>query len=251
MYKVKPMQFEVSFQNLQAVNKTLQLNQCDLFSIRIEPTWFSFDLTRQNWKRSDFTKSSCSLERVQQCLIFEAQMVLVPTSLSSEGKSICFNELVLSLQVDALSFCAVFAAFPAFIVWLWHQTLVQPHDQLDGVALIKICKHLICMRPIWILFVEVVSVQLAASRRYKQNCVWAKTFIDWAGELPRNLFAQEQRRFVLLVALNAINASEFTWSFSWMKFRPQCPNLCCVHSALLAWEWKLAQLRDVVRAYCQ
>ena len=56
----------------------------------------------------------------------------------------------------------------------------------------------------------VVSVQLAASRRYKQNCVWAKTFIDWAGELPRNLFAQEQRRFVLLVALNAINASEFT-----------------------------------------
>ena len=26
---------------------------------------------------------------------------------------------------------------------------------------------------------------------------------------------------------------------------------CCVRSALLAWEWKLAQLRDVVRAFCQ
>ena len=65
------------------------------------------------------------------------------------------------------------------------------------------------------------------------------------------VFAQKQLHFVLLAALEAINTSKFTQLLSWMKFRPQCPNMCCVRSTLLARERKLAQLCDVVRAYCR
>jgi len=60
------------------------------------------------------------------------------------------------------------------------------------------------------LFVDVISVQLAASKRFKLIFVWAKTFIDSAGELPRMVFAQEQLRFVLQMALKAINTRKFT-----------------------------------------
>jgi hypothetical protein len=63
------------------------------------------------------------------------------------------------------------------------------------------------------LFVEVISVQLAASRRFKLISVWAKTFIDSAGDLPQMVFAQKQLRFLLLAALKAINTSEFTQLF--------------------------------------
>ena len=59
-----------------------------------------------------------------------------------------------------------------------------------------------------------ISVQLAASERYGQKSVWAKTFIDLAGELPRILFDQKQLNFVLLAALKAINTGEFSQSFS-------------------------------------
>ncbi len=52
------------------------------------------------------------------------------------------------------------------------------------------------------LFVEVISVKLAALLwRVKLISVWAKTFIDSAGELPRMVFAQKQLHFVLLAAL--------------------------------------------------
>jgi hypothetical protein len=61
-----------------------------------------------------------------------------------------------------------------------------------------------------VLFVDVISVQLAASRRFKLISVWAKTFIDSAGELPQMVSAQEQLHFVLLEALKAINTSKFT-----------------------------------------
>jgi hypothetical protein len=64
------------------------------------------------------------------------------------------------------------------------------------------------------VFVEVISVQLAASWRFKLISVWAKTFIDSAGELPRLVFAQKQLHFVLLEALEAINTSKFTQLFS-------------------------------------
>jgi hypothetical protein len=64
------------------------------------------------------------------------------------------------------------------------------------------------------LFVEVISVQLAASWRFEQNSVWTKTSIDSAGELPRMVFAQKQLRFVLLTELKAINTSKFTQLFS-------------------------------------
>ena len=60
------------------------------------------------------------------------------------------------------------------------------------------------------LFVNVISVQLAASRSYKPNSVWAKIFIDSIWELPLIFFAQKQLHFVLLAALKAINTSEFT-----------------------------------------
>jgi len=64
------------------------------------------------------------------------------------------------------------------------------------------------------LFVEVISVKLAASRRFELISVWAKTFIDSAGELPQMVFAQKQLHFVLLAALEAINTSKFTQLFS-------------------------------------
>ena len=57
------------------------------------------------------------------------------------------------------------------------------------------------------LFVDVISVQLAASGSYKQNSVWAKIFIDSIWELPLIFFAQKQLHFVLLAALKAINTS--------------------------------------------
>ena len=60
------------------------------------------------------------------------------------------------------------------------------------------------------LFVNVISVQLAASWRFKLITVWAKIFIDSAGELPRIIFAQKQLHFVLLAALKAINTRKFT-----------------------------------------
>ncbi len=55
------------------------------------------------------------------------------------------------------------------------------------------------------LFVKVIYVTLAASRRFKLISVWAKTFIDLAEELCRIVFAQKQLHFVLLEALKAIN----------------------------------------------
>ena len=64
------------------------------------------------------------------------------------------------------------------------------------------------------LFVEVISVKLAASRRFELISFWAKTFIDSAGELPQMVFAQKQLHFVLLAALKAINTSKFTQLFS-------------------------------------
>ena len=64
------------------------------------------------------------------------------------------------------------------------------------------------------LFVEVISVQLAASWRFELISVWAKTFIDSAGELPQMVFAQKQLHLVLLKALEAINTSKFTQLFS-------------------------------------
>ena len=57
-------------------------------------------------------------------------------------------------------------------------------------------------------------MQLAASRRFELISVWAKTFIDSAGELPQMVFAQKQLHFVLLAALEAINTSKFTQLFS-------------------------------------
>ncbi len=63
------------------------------------------------------------------------------------------------------------------------------------------------------LFVKVIFVKLAASRRFKLISVWAKTFIDLAGEHPRMDFAQKQLHFVLLEALEAINTSKFTQYF--------------------------------------
>ena len=59
-----------------------------------------------------------------------------------------------------------------------------------------------------------ISAQLAASRKYKQNSVWAKTFIDLAEELPQVFLKQEQLDFVLLAALKTMNTNEFTQSFS-------------------------------------
>ena len=64
------------------------------------------------------------------------------------------------------------------------------------------------------LFVEVIFVQLAASWRFKLNSVWAKIFIDSAGELRQMVFAQKQFHFVLLEALEAINTSKFTQLFA-------------------------------------
>ncbi len=64
------------------------------------------------------------------------------------------------------------------------------------------------------LFVDTISVQLAASRRFELISVWAKTFIDLAGELPQMVFAQEQLHFLLLAAVKAINTSKFTQLFS-------------------------------------
>ena len=66
------------------------------------------------------------------------------------------------------------------------------------------------------LFVKVISVQLAASERYKQNFIWAKTFIDLAGELPRIFFGCERHglHFVLIETVKAVVTSEFTQSFS-------------------------------------
>ena len=66
------------------------------------------------------------------------------------------------------------------------------------------------MRPIQMLFVEVISVKLAASGRFKLISVWAKTFIGSAGELPRMVFAQKQLHIVLHMALKAINTRKFT-----------------------------------------
>ncbi len=101
------------------------------------------------------------------------------------------------------------------------------------------------------LFVEVDFVQLAASRRFELISVWAKTFIDMAGELPRNFSPQKQLHFALITALKAINTSQFTQFVILMKFRPECPNWCRVHSALLVQELMLAQLCYVVCAYCK
>ena len=64
------------------------------------------------------------------------------------------------------------------------------------------------------LFVMEIFVRLAASERYKQKSVWAKIFIDLAGELPQIFFEQKQLHLALTAALKAINTSEFTQSFS-------------------------------------
>jgi hypothetical protein len=67
------------------------------------------------------------------------------------------------------------------------------------------------------LFVEVIFVKFAASRKFKLISVWAKTFINLAGMLPQMVFAQKQLHFVLLAllaALKAINTSKFTQLFS-------------------------------------
>jgi len=63
------------------------------------------------------------------------------------------------------------------------------------------------------LFVEVIFVQLAASWRFEMISVWAKTFIDSAGELSRMVFVQKQLHFVPLAALKAYT-STFTQLFS-------------------------------------
>ena len=95
-------------------------------------------------------------------------------------------------------------------------------------------------------------MQLAASERYKQNSIWAKNFIDLAGELPRIFSGFERLHFVLIEALKAVVTSEFTQSFTRMKFLSKCPNLCLVDSALLARVQRLLRLvhkRSVVHAF--
>ena len=78
-----------------------------------------------------------------------------------------------------------------FIVRSLHQSLVPLATTcltgLDGrcrwpqgVALMKIRKHLICTSPFWRLFVVVICMQPASAAS-----VWAKTFIEWAWELPQ------------------------------------------------------------------
>ena len=101
------------------------------------------------------------------------------------------------------------------------------------------------------LFVKVITVQLAASERYKQNFIWAKTFIDLAGELPRIFFGCERLHFVLIDTLKAVVTSKFTQSFSQMKFRSKCPDLCLVDSALLARvpRQRLVHMCSVVHAF--
>ena len=107
------------------------------------------------------------------------------------------------------------------------------------MALTKIYWDLICTRYIRMVFVNVILAQLAESGRYWQEFVWAKTFIDSAGELPRIFLAQEKLHFVLLAPRKNINKSLFTQSFLSMKFRTQCPNLCRADYALLAPERRL------------
>ena len=51
------------------------------------------------------------------------------------------------------------------------------------------------------LFVDAISVLLAASGRDEQNSVWANFFIDPTWELSQNFLAQKQLHFVLLAAL--------------------------------------------------
>ena len=101
-------------------------------------------------KRCHFTKSvsdSHSFATVKWCWSFDAQIALVPALLSSTGKPVCFDESFLSIQADIQSFLSIFSLFKAFIVFSWHQTLVQQQAKWDGVARIKISKHLICTRP--------------------------------------------------------------------------------------------------------
>ena len=57
--------------------------------------------TKPNCKRSHFTNPSHSLERVKWFWIFDAQIALVPASLSSAGRSVCFVESFLLSQVGA------------------------------------------------------------------------------------------------------------------------------------------------------
>jgi hypothetical protein len=66
-----------------------------------------------------------------------------------------------------------------------------------------------------LLWQFLLSLQhLGNASRILLASAWAKTVTNWAGELPQILFAQKQLHFVLLEALKAINASEFTQSFS-------------------------------------
>jgi len=60
----------------------------------------------------------------------------------------------------------------------------------------------------------VILVLQAASKKYKQKSVWAKTFIDCAEDLTRIFFMQEQLHFVLLLGFKDINTSEFTQSLA-------------------------------------
>ena len=92
-------------------------------------------------------------------------------------------------------------------------------------------------------------MQLAASLRYKQNSIWAKTFIDLAGELPLIFFGCERLHFVLIKTHKDVVTSEFTQSFSWLKFRSKGPDLCLVDSALLARVQRLVHMRTFVHAF--
>ena len=63
-----------------------------------------------------------------------AQQALVPASLSDSTRSLRSNKLFLSPLVDVKSFWAISSSSRAFIVLLWHQTLVQPCAQQDCIA---------------------------------------------------------------------------------------------------------------------
>ena len=73
--------------------------------------------------------------------------------------------------------------------------------------------HLICKYLNRMVFVMLVSVQLAASGSSEQNSVRAKIFIKVDGEFHRNFFAHKQLHFVLLMLFKATDKGPFTQLF--------------------------------------
>ena len=67
----------------------------------VDCNWKGGHFTKPDCKRSHFTNPSQSLERVKWFWIFDAQIALVPASLSSAGRSVCYFESVLLSQVGA------------------------------------------------------------------------------------------------------------------------------------------------------